>query len=249
MTDCNQFSRVPADCSPHARAPRTSPTPTKAATSGPREQLLARGPEHLTDEALVALLLSCGAEGKPVLELAQEVLRHAGGLAGIPRLGIGALSQLRGMGLAKACRMLAAHELGQRMLTQPLDRSKPIASGKDIDVAFRPRLQHETREHFVAVALDVRMRPIAQFTVAIGGLVTCAVTAADAFRYLVREAAALAVFVHNHPSGSPAPSMEDIVLTEQLQKAGALLGITVFDHVIVGSEGYFSFRDAGLLCE
>ena len=112
---------------------------------------------------------------------------------------------------------------------------------------MRPRLLHAAREHFFALALDARQRLTAEILVAIGSLTACAVTPADVFRLLLREPAAGVIFVHNHPSGEPTPSREDVSLTERLRQAGALLGIKVLDHVIVGSEGHFSFLDSGLL--
>src|SRR5690606_18345940 len=118
---------------------------------------------------------------------------------------------------------------------------------RDVDAAMRPRLANADVEHFIAIALDAKNRPVAEISIARGGLAACPVSPADVFRALLREAAAGVVFVHNHPSGEPSPSAEDVALTDRLRRAGELLGVTVLDHVIIGREGYFSFLDAGLL--
>ena len=142
-----------------------------------------------------------------------------------------------------------ALELGMRASSRPLSPHAAIRCSNDVAAALRPRLRDATREHFFAVALDVRQRPIAEILVAVGSLTACAVTPGDVFRLVLKEPAAGVIFVHNHPSGEPSPSAEDISLTERLRQAGALLGVKVVDHVILGHDGHFSFLDAGLLAQ
>jgi len=214
---------------------------------GPRERLAEVGPEGLSDEELVALLLGTGSQGTPVSVLAARLLTSVGGLTALADLGLGAVGSLPGIGEGKAGRLLAAIELGRRSATVPLRRGARIASSRDVDAALRPRLSRSADEHFIAIPMDAKNRPIAQIRIAKGGLSACPVSPADVFRAVVREAAAGVIFVHNHPSGEPSPSAEDLVLTERLCRAGELLGVRVLDHVIVGHEGYFSFLDAGLL--
>lgn len=215
--------------------------------SGPRERMRAVGTEGLSDAELLALLLGTGGRREPVVVLASRVLHEVGGLFALSRVGAGALEQLAGVGPTKAGRIMAAIELGRRVLTRPLTRSSRLGSSQDVDAAMRPRLGHLEMERFVAIALDAKNRPVAEVEVARGGLSACPVSPADVFRALLREAAAGVVFVHNHPSGEPSPSREDLALTERLRRAGELLGVHVLDHVIIGREGYFSFLDAGLL--
>ncbi len=138
---------------------------------------------------------------------------------------------------------MAAIELGRRALTRPLTRGPGLISSRDVDAALRPRLGRAEREHFVAIPLDARNRPIGEIALAVGGLSACPVLPADVFRPLLRCAASAVIFVHNHPSGSPEPSQEDIELTDRLQHVGDLLGVRVLDHVILAHEGYFSFLD------
>ena len=214
---------------------------------GPRERMREVGPERLGDAELVALLLGTGSAREPVTVLASRLLHRVGGVHGLGRLGVGALEELPGLGPTKAARVVAALELGRRVLARPLPRGSRIVSSRDVDAALRPRLAQADVEHFVAIALDAKNRPLGETLIARGGLSACPVAPADVFRALIREAAAGVVFVHNHPSGEPSPSSDDVALTERLRRAGELLGVTVLDHVIIGREGYFSFLDAGLL--
>jgi len=116
-----------------------------------------------------------------------------------------------------------------------------------VHAALGPRLATAEREHFYALALDAKHRPLSEILVAVGGLTACGVAPADLFRAVLREPAAAIVLVHNHPSGDPAPSDDDVLMTRKLVAAGGLLGLAVVDHVIIGRDGYFSFTDAGLL--
>lgn len=216
-------------------------------TEGPRERMRAVGTEGLSDAELLAILLGTGARREPVGVLASRVLHEVGGIAALSRVGAGALEQMSGLGPGKASRIMAAVELGRRVVTRPLPRGARIGSSREVDAALRPRLAGADVEHFVAIALDAKNRPIGEVGIARGGLSACPVSPADVFRALLREAAAGVVFVHNHPSGEPSPSADDVALTERLRRAGELLGVRVLDHVIIGREGYFSFLDAGLL--
>lgn len=214
---------------------------------GPRERMRRVGRSALSDAELLALLLGTGRREEPVGQLATRVIAELGGLHRLGRLGPGALEQIDGLGPTKAARLVAAVELGRRVLTRPLPPGLRIASSRDVDAAMRPRLADALVEHFLAVALDAKNRPIGEIEVARGSLSACPVAPADVFRSLLLEGASGVVLVHNHPSGVPAPSPEDLDLTERLVGAGDLLGVRVLDHVIVGREGYFSFLDAGLL--
>lgn len=219
----------------------------EARWEGPRERMAAVGVEGLSDAELLALLLGTGARQEPVGVLASRLLRELGGLAGLSRIGAGALAQRPGLGPTKASRIVAAVELGRRVVSRPLAWGARMASSRDIDAALRPRLADAEVEHFLAIALDAKNRPIREILIARGGLSACPVSPSDVFRALLREAAAGVVFVHNHPSGEPTPSAEDMILTDRLRRAGELLGVRVLDHVVIGREGYFSFLDAGLL--
>jgi DNA repair protein RadC len=220
---------------------------TQLVTTGPRERLALHGRTALSDADLVAVLLGTGSRAHPVVSVAGDLLSYAGGLHGLGRLELSELETQTGIGTSKACRLLAAVELGARIHGRPLERHRPLTSSRDVDAALRPRFQHETREHFLAIALDAKNQPLAQLVIAVGGLTACAVTPADVFRPVLRAAAVSVIFAHNHPSGDPAPSEADVAMTERLSRAGELLGISVLDHVVLGREGYFSFADEGVL--
>ncbi|HEX4353435.1 MAG TPA: DNA repair protein RadC [Polyangiales bacterium] len=214
---------------------------------GPRERLALHGRAALSDAELVALLLGTGTSTAKVSIVAARLLEYSGGLHGLTRLSIAELETQPGIGTTKASRLLAAIELGARVHARPLERSRPITSSRDVAAALSPRLVDETREHFIAIALDAKNCPLAEVLVAIGGISACSVAPADVFRPVVRVAAVSVLFVHNHPSGDPQPSEADVAITDRLRRAGALLGVQVLDHVILGRGAYFSFLDAGLM--
>jgi DNA repair protein RadC len=220
---------------------------TDVIQNGPRERLALHGRAALSDLELVSILLGTGSQALPVAQVASRLLDFAGGLHGLARLGVAELEAQTGIGMTKACRLQAALEVGVRTHCRPLDQRRPLASSQDVDAALRARFADESREYFLALALDARNHPLEQLTVGIGGSVACAITPGDVFRPLLRAAAVSVIFVHNHPSGDPAPSESDLAITERLCRAGELLGVSVLDHVILGREGYFSFADAGML--
>ncbi len=220
---------------------------SQLADPGPRERLALRGEQALSDAELVAVILGTGNATDSVHVIASRLLADLGGLSGLSVVGVDRLSTQRGIGLGKACRLRAAMELGKRLSSTPLSRGVAITSSRDVDAAVRARLRGQRREHFVAIALDARHRPLAEIDVAVGGLNACALTPADVFRELLRWPATAVVFVHNHPSGDVTPSPEDIEVTERLRAAGKLIGVEVVDHLIIGETGYFSFLDRGLL--
>ena len=218
-----------------------------ASWQGPRERLARLGAERLSDAELVAVLLGTGARERPVGQVAESILFELGGVRGLADRSLPALAAQHGVGETKACRLLAAIELGRRSACRPLVRGAPLGSSRDVDASFRPRLSHAEVEHFVVVALDARQRVLKETTIATGSVTHCPVAPADVFRALVREAAPAAVLVHNHPSGDPTPSADDVALTARLVEGARLLGLRIVDHVIVAQSGYVSFVDAGLL--
>ncbi len=180
---------------------------------GARERLAQVGAECLSDAELVALLLGTGSRDESVTVLAARLLASGGGLTGLARMRLGELKRLPGLGEGKACRLLGAFELGRRLVSQPLTRGRKITSSVDVFEALGPRLASAEVERFVAIPLDARNRPLGEIVVAVGGLALCPVSPADVFRALLREAASAVIFVHNHPSGEPTPSADDLALT------------------------------------
>jgi DNA repair protein RadC len=213
---------------------------------GPREKLASQGSAELSDGELLAILLGTGTAQRPAPVLAEQLLCRLGGLRGLVHAGVDQLAGLSGIGMGKASRIAAALELGRRANALPLSRGTRLSSSEDVYRAFGPLLAHAQHEELWAIALDARQRVISRWLLARGGLSACPVRPADVFRPLVKAAASATILVHNHPSGAPEPSADDLALTEHLAHAGQLLGIALLDHVIVAAEGYFSCLDAGL---
>ena len=214
-----------------------------------RERLSYYGAPSLGDAELVGVLLGTGSQGESAVALGARILQEVGGLRGLGQSAVPELAQIRGVGVAKAARIVAAAEFGRRSQRVPFQRGASLLSSIDVDGALRPRLANAECEHFIALPLDARNRPLGELLLSKGGLTGCFASAADIYRQLIRWAAANVIFVHNHPSGQPDPSPEDIALTRQLRAAGELLGIRLLDHVIIAAQGYFSFADEGLLLD
>lgn len=218
----------------------------KRSSEGARERLHDRGVDALSDADLVALLLGTGSPGEPVARLAERVLSELGGIHQLARSSLHQLARIKGLGGGKSARLAAALELGRRVATRPLTRGDRIGSSEDVYRAFGPFLAHRQHEELWAIALDARQRILGRVQLARGGLSACPASLGDVFRPLIREGASGLIVIHNHPSGSPDPSPEDLAFTERVAQAGALLGIFLLDHVIVAADGYYSCLDAGL---
>jgi len=176
-----------------------------------------------------------------------RLLAEAGGLDGLARASPGELAQRAGLGAASADRLVAAIELGRRVVERPLRPGEPFRAPSDVDRHLRPRVRDLDVEQFIVFALDARHRLRARRLISIGTLTASLVHPREVFRFAVREGAAAILLAHNHPSGDPAPSVEDVAVTERLVEVGRLVGIRVIDHVIVAGGGYYSFREAGRL--
>lgn len=213
---------------------------------GPRERLARLGPAFLSDSELLAILLGTGRAGEGVVSLAAKVLKETGSLWTLARMSIAELGRIPGIGPAKAARVAAAFEVGSRGLVSPDIEATPLSNSEMVYVRYGRRLMSSRVERFVVISVDAKNRVRAEREVARGGRTTCQVDPAEVFRLLVSESASGAIFVHNHPSGDPAPSPKDLELTERLVAAGSLLDIRILDHLIVGSGRYTSLRDAGL---
>jgi len=209
------------------------------ANERPRERLLQHGGDPLTSEELIALILGTGARGKSAVEVARLLLHETGGLVDLARASPHELARVRGIGNARAARLVAAFHLGKRAL---VDRASRVVVREAADV-FRhlgPRLRGMTQEVFVVLALDARNGLVDEIEVARGSLTGVEVHPREVFRPLIRQAAASAVVAHNHPSGDSRPSPEDIALTRRLRVAGDILGIPILDHVVVGRDDFTS---------
>jgi DNA repair protein RadC len=223
-----------------AMQPTTSPLPTD---ERPRERFFSSGPDQVSDDELIALVLGTGTRGKSAVALAREVLDDSGGVSALGRALPQALAQHSGIGRARAARLAAAFALGRRALTRERNRDRPLFTARDVHELVWPRLAGVQQEVFMMIAIDARSAPVAEIEVSRGSLTGVEVHPREVFRPLIRVGAAAAIAVHNHPSGDPTPSDADVALTRRLVDAGALLGIPVLDHVIVASSGPVSVMD------
>ena len=216
-----------------------------AAEGLPRELMASRGAETLTDAELVALVLRSGSggPGASAVEIGRAVMERFPTCAELDRATLRELSGARGLGPAKAASLKAALELGRRLMAGD-GRPRPrFASSREVAAHFSPRLFNLAREVFLAVLLNARNELIRELTVSVGCLTGSLVHPREVFSPAVRDSAAAVILVHNHPSGDPTPSPEDVQLTERLVEAGRILGIRVVDHVVVARGGYASLMD------
>jgi DNA repair protein RadC len=213
----------------------------------PREKLLRLGARALGDNELVALVLGSGVRGIDALGLANELLRAHGGVHGLARAGGGDLSRTSGIGSARATRLVAALELGRRTLTHAPSARVRLRTPRDAAEYLLPTFGARAVEQFGIVLLDSKHRVLKTAVVASGSLNATIVQPRDVFREAILGAAAAVVAFHNHPSGDPSPSPDDVELTRRLAAAGALVGIDVVDHVVLGDARYCSFKELGQL--
>jgi DNA repair protein RadC len=211
----------------------------------PRERLAARGADVLTDAELLGILLGSGRPGENVVELAARLLAHLGGVRELLDASADELCALPGIGPARAALLRAARELGRRAVGARPRRGRRLGTASEVWTHYRARLSALSVEEFWVLGVDARHRLQLESCVARGSLTGVEVHPREVFRPLIRAAAAAALFCHNHPSGDPTPSLQDIELTARLREVGELCGIAVLDHVIVAAEGFTSLADRG----
>ncbi|MGH2403217.1 MAG: RadC family protein [bacterium] len=213
----------------------------------PRERLLRCGPEGLSSPELVALLLGTGTRRAGATELAGHLLASFGSLEALSLARPDELDRVEGIGPAKASSLLAAFELGRRISTAPPARRPIIRTPADVAALVGPQMRYLDREHFRAVLLNVRHEVLDVTSVAVGGLDSAPIHPREVFKDAIRRSAAAIILVHNHPSGTPEPSGDDLRITTRLQEAGRVVGIEVLDHIIVGDGRFVSLRERGAL--
>jgi len=213
----------------------------------PREKLLRTGAAALGDNELVALVIGHGTRGASALGVANDVLRRFGGLHGLARSSAGDLAQVAGIGRARAAQMLAAVELGRRMLARSAAPRVQLRSPQDAAAFLLPIFGARPVEQFGVVLLDSKHRVLRTAVVSSGTLNSTIVQPRDVFREAALGAAAAMVVFHNHPSGDPTPSADDVELTRRLRAAGVLMGIEVVDHIVLGDARYCSLKEMGQL--
>ncbi len=213
----------------------------------PREKLLRTGAGALGDNELVALVLGAGTASHDALSVAQDLLAAAGGNVGLARLSMDELRRVPGVGPARAARLVAAVELGRRALVREAGQRPQFRTPADVARYLMPLHGSYRLERFGVMLLDLRQRLIRTTILSMGTEDAAPAQPREVFREALLASAAAVVVFHNHPSGDPQPSADDVVVTARLSGAGDLLGIELVDHIVLGSGRYFSFRANHLL--
>jgi DNA repair protein RadC len=213
----------------------------------PREKLDRLGPSGLGDNELLAIVIGSGSRGRGALDLANVVLATFAGLPGLTRTSHDELQRVPGVGRARAAQILAAIELGRRTLLRSALARRRVASARDAALVLIPEFGAGRVEHFGVMLLDTKHRIVKTTLLSVGTLDASVAHPREIFRAAASADAAALVLFHNHPSGDPTPSQEDVDLTRRMTAAGEIMGIPVVDHVILADTRYFSFRDAKML--
>ena len=212
----------------------------------PRERLKHAGEGALSTTELLAIILGTGVGGESVLDMAQRLLSRYGGLPGLARASFAELESEKGLGEAKTAQIKAALEIGRRMLLISPEERCAVRSPADVAQLLMAEMSHLEQEHFRALYLDTRNRLLGSETIYVGSLNASHIRVGEVFRDAVKRNCAAIIVVHNHPSGDPTPSPEDVEVTRQLVEAGKLLDIEVLDHLIIGQQRFVSLRERGL---
>ena len=212
----------------------------------PRGRIREQGPTALSDAELLAILLRAGVAGANAVQLAQRVLVECGGWEGLIRADYILLCQHHGIGEAKAATLKAALEIGRRVLIAECTARLQVKSPHDVAQLLMVEMSHLDQEHLRTVLLDTKNRVQTISTVYIGSLNTSLVRVGEIFKEAVKRNSAALIVVHNHPSGDPSPSPEDVLVTREIVSAGNLLGVEVLDHLVIGQGRFVSLRERGL---
>ena len=215
----------------------------------PREKLIDKGAQALTDTELLAIVLRNGnaSTGETAVDQARALLEKFHSLKGIDQASIGEITSVKGIGPAKASQLKASLEIARRVGNHPWENGQPLRSSEDVFHHFRDILEKEKREFFYVVLLNNKNRKLRDVKISEGSLTASLVHPREVYNPVIRESAAAVIFVHNHPSGDPAPSPEDIEITRRLKEVGEVMGVRVLDHIVIGHDRYFSFSDKGML--
>jgi DNA repair protein RadC len=213
----------------------------------PRERLYFNGPTALADAELLALQLGSGTRGKDAVEVARAVLAAYGSLAEVAGCEATELARLPGVGRAKAARLASAFELTRRLRARTPGARTPLGSPAEVYAAFGPLMEDLKREVFRVALLDAQNGLLRDIVVSEGTLSASLVHPREVFKPAILESAASVILLHNHPSGDPTPSREDVRLTRQLVECARLLDLRVHDHVIVGRGRFISLAERGMI--
>jgi DNA repair protein RadC len=238
---------IPVDACGDAHRDTYSPTIREMPSSErPRERLLRYGAQALSTSELLAIILRTGTPNENVLRLSQRLLVRFGGLAGLARASATELIAEKALGPAKAAQLKASLELGRRLLVERPEERPQVRSPADAANLVMSEMSMLEQEHLVVLLLDTKNRVLTQSTVYKGSLNTSLIRVGELFREAIRANCASLIVIHNHPSGDPTPSPEDVAITRQIVQAGKLLDIEVLDHLIIGLQRFVSLKERGL---
>lgn len=213
----------------------------------PRERMMRYGAEALSHAELLAILLRTGTQRESAVHLAGRVLKECGTIRNLVDMGIQELTAIRGIGPAKALQIRAGIELGRRLARSRAGETVTVRRPQDAADYVMEELRYLKKEHFVCLFLNTKNHIIGRETLSVGTLNASLVHPREVFRAAIKMNSASIICAHNHPSGDPAPSPEDVTLTRRLAEAGELVGIDVLDHIVIGDGCYISLKEQGLL--
>lgn len=213
----------------------------------PRERMMQYGASALSHAELLAILLRTGTKQESALHLAQRILTRAGGIRNVVDLSVEELMEVKGVGTAKAVQLKAGIEIGRRLARSRIVDTYTIRSPHDAADFLMEQLRYLTKEHFVCLFLNTKNHVIAQETLSMGSLNASIVHPREVFRAAIKCSSASIVCAHNHPSGDPTPSSEDIQITGRLVEAGRIVGIDVLDHIVIGDGEFVSLKEQGMM--
>ncbi|TVY04054.1 RadC family protein [Cohnella terricola] len=213
----------------------------------PRERMQQYGAEALSHAELLAILLRTGSSNESAVHLAQRILNESGGLRRLAESNWEEWTSIRGIGPAKALQLQASIELGRRVARSKLPEMIKISCPQDAADLLMEELRHRREEHFVCLFLNTKNQVIGRQTLSIGSLNASIVHPREVFRAAIRRSSAAILCAHNHPSGDPTPSSEDLQLTKRLGEAGQLIGIELLDHLVIGDNRFISLKEMGCL--
>ena len=222
-----------------------TPSSGLPAADRPRERLYARGAGELSLQELLAIVIGEGTRGSSALVVALRLLGEFGDLVSTGRAGVDEMRRVPGIGFARACQLVAAFELGKRFARESRKSGSSIRAPKDVARLFMDEIKDYDREHFKAAFLNTKNQIIKVVTVSIGSLNASIVHPREILKPAIAASAASIVLIHNHPTGDPTPSREDVEFTRRFARCGELIGIELLDHVVIGADRFQSLKESG----
>lgn len=213
----------------------------------PRERFAKHGPASLSDSELLAIILRTGTREKSAKDVGVELLDKFGGFSSLEKLNVSDLSKIKGIGMTKAITLAAVFEIARRIKAAPFDSKKVIRTPEDVTEHYIPLMRGLVIEEFRVLLMSTANQIIKDVTISKGTLNASIVHPREVFKAAVSVSAASIILLHNHPSGNPNPSKEDIRITKQLVEAGKIMDIKIYDHLIIAGDGFYSFARYGLI--